>query len=75
LRRWAIEADEDVNLGRGITFAVLRGEGRPRGSSGDVRFRFASVAIWGDGVIERETTYIDIGEARAAAERLAQERG
>ena len=65
---------EDM-MGSYEEFAVLRGKGRPVGSSGDIRFRFASIAIWSDGVIERETTYIDIDEARAAAERLAEERG
>src|SRR6478752_3477295 len=56
---WAIEAEESINLGQGVTFLVLCGEGRPVGSSGYLRFRFASIAIWSDGVIERETTYID----------------
>ena len=71
---WAIEAEESINLGQGVTFVVLRGEGRPVGSSGYLRFRFANISIWSDGVIERETTYIDIDEARAPAERLAEER-
>jgi hypothetical protein len=31
--------------------------------------------FWADGLIERVTTFLDIDEARAAAERLAQERG
>jgi hypothetical protein len=35
----------------------------------------ASVATWTNALIERTTTYPDIDEARAAAERLAQERG
>jgi hypothetical protein len=30
---------------------------------------------WSDGLIVRNTTYPDIDEARAAAERLAEERG
>jgi hypothetical protein len=33
------------------------------------------VLIWSDGLILRVTTFTDIDEARAAAERLAQERG
>jgi hypothetical protein len=37
--------------------------------------RFASVAVFADGVLVRHTLYTDIDEARAAAERLAQERG
>ena len=32
-------------------------------------------AVWVEGLIVRVTTYTDIDEARAAAERLAEERG
>jgi hypothetical protein len=31
--------------------------------------------IWADGLIERTTLFLDIDEGRAAAERLAEERG
>jgi hypothetical protein len=37
--------------------------------------RWAAVAEWADGLTTRVTVYTDIDEARAAAERLAQERG
>jgi hypothetical protein len=37
--------------------------------------RSALVATWADGLIEKETNFTDPSEARAAAERLAQERG
>jgi ketosteroid isomerase-like protein len=41
-----------------------------------VRVRVAGVGVWTEGVIERVTDYADnFAEARAAAERLAQERG
>jgi len=33
------------------------------------------VTTWAHGLIERATYYADIDEARAAAERLGQERG
>jgi hypothetical protein len=46
---------------------------RPR-SSGEVRLRSGVVGEWVDGVIVRVTIYPDIDEARAAAERLAEER-
>jgi hypothetical protein len=36
--------------------------------------RSASVAVFAGGVLVRHTLYTDIDEARAAAERLAQER-
>jgi hypothetical protein len=45
------------------------------GSEGSVQIRFGSVSIWTGGLIERATNYCDIGDARAAAERLAEERG
>jgi hypothetical protein len=37
--------------------------------------RLATVWVLVEGLIERQTNYFDIDEARAAAERLAQERG
>ncbi len=42
-----------------------------------VPFSFAtqSVAQWTDGLIVRNTTYTDITQARAADERLVEERG
>ena len=49
--------------------------GHPVGSSGEVQIRFGSVASWTEAVVERLTAFMDIDEARAAAERLAQERG
>jgi ketosteroid isomerase-like protein len=63
-------------LRNGVTYAILHQRGRLMGSSGFVELRYAAVAIWRDGLIERFTVYAtDIDEARAAAERLAQERG
>jgi hypothetical protein len=44
-------------------------------SGGEVRQRNAVVGEWADGLIVRMTLYTDIDEARAAAERLAKERG
>jgi hypothetical protein len=48
--------------------------GRPLGSSGDVRLRYAAVTEWTKGPIVRTRNYTDIDEALTAAERLAQER-
>jgi ketosteroid isomerase-like protein len=69
------EAEEIIDLGHGVTFGVIIVTGRPVGSSAEIRFRFASVATWANGVIKREMRYVSIDEARAAAERLAEERG
>jgi ketosteroid isomerase-like protein len=68
------EAEEIQDLGNGVAFAVFVQRGRPVGSTGWVEFRDARVMIWADGLIERTTTFLDIDEARAAADRLARER-
>jgi ketosteroid isomerase-like protein len=69
------EAEETLDLGNGVGFRVLVQRGRPVGSSGEVQLRYGAVSVWEDGKIARITNYTDIDEARAAAERLAQERG
>jgi len=69
------EFEEIIDLGHGVTFSVTIITGRPVGSSGEVRVRAAFVGIWTEGVMERVTGYTDnFDEARAAAERVAQER-
>jgi len=72
---WEIVPEELVDLGNGVVFGVLVQQGRLLGSTAQVRYRFAQVSAWDDGVIVRVTGYTDIDEARAAAKRLAQERG
>jgi ketosteroid isomerase-like protein len=69
------KAEEIRDLGNGVAFAVILQKGRVAGSSGSVQLRYAAVMEWADGLIVRNTTYTDIDEARAAAERLAEERG
>jgi ketosteroid isomerase-like protein len=70
-----VVAEEMVDLGNGVGYTILCQRGRPVGSSGEVRRRFACVALSVNGLWVRVTTYSDIDEARADAERLAQERG
>ena len=72
---YKFEFEEGRDLGNGVTFAVVVRRARPRGGTGWVQFRSGIVSTWVDGLIERTTNYADIDEARAAAERLAQERG
>ena len=67
------ESEDFRDLGSGVTCGVL--VARPQGSDGFVENRIGVVAIWRDGRIARGRAYTDIDEARAAAERLAQERG
>jgi hypothetical protein len=54
---------------------VILQTGRPVGSSGEVRVRYGSVTQSAEGLIVRVTNYPDIDNARAAAGRLAEERG
>ena len=68
-------ADEILDLGNGVVFFVLREDGRMMGSDAHVENRSAWVSMWVAGLVVRTTVYADIDKARAAAERLAQERG
>ena len=70
-----VELEEPLDLGNGVTFGVVVTKGRPVGSSGYVRHKNAVVTVWVGGLVERVTNYFDIDEARADAERLAEERG
>jgi len=72
---FAAMLEEVQDLGNGVTFGVIRQQGRLVGSSSHVQLRHAAVYVWVDGVIARAITGPDIEEARAAAERLAKERG
>ncbi len=71
---YELEAEETLDLGNGVGLRILIQKGRPVGSSGEVQLRYAAVSVWDDGKIVRMTNYNDIDEARAVAERLAQER-
>jgi ketosteroid isomerase-like protein len=73
--QYALETEEVVDLGNGVTLAVLHQGGRPSGSTGEVQLRYASVTMWANGLMTRVTNYRDIDEARATAERLAEQRG
>ena len=69
------EVEEIRDLGGGVAFAVVAQRGRPPGSTGWVQFRSAVIVIWANGLIEWSRFSTDVDEARAAAERLAEERG
>jgi hypothetical protein len=70
---YSMEAEEIVDLGNEVTFAVLIQRGRFVGSIGEAQLRYASAALWVGGLMTRCTNYRDVEEARAAAERLARE--
>jgi ketosteroid isomerase-like protein len=69
------EEEELLDLGHGVLLSVVRESARLVGGSGRVDQRVAHLIIWANGKIEWYKHYPDIDEARAAAERLAQERG
>jgi uncharacterized protein (TIGR02246 family) len=66
--------EEVRDLGNGVVFAVVVQNGRPLGSAGHLRQREGWVFVWVRGLIAR-LTISEVDEARAAAERLAEERG
>ena len=69
-----IELQEVLDRGNGVAFVVNRLKGRLAGSTGDTRLWQAWVQVWVDAMMVRQMSYLDIDEARAAAERLAGER-
>src|SRR4051794_26721036 len=66
--------EEVRDLGNGVVFAVVVQDGRLAGSAGHLRQREGWIFVWVRGLIAR-LTISEVDEARAAAERLAQERG
>ena len=68
------ELEEVSDLGGGVVFAVVIQDGRPVGGDGRVRQREGWVYLWVGGSIARLTTS-EVDQARAAAERLAEELG
>jgi ketosteroid isomerase-like protein len=71
---YTAQIEEGVDLGAGIGLAVINQQGRPLGSSSEVRMRYAALGVWVEGSIVRHTMYTDIAVGRAAAEQLAEER-
>jgi ketosteroid isomerase-like protein len=69
-----IEPEQILDLGSGVVLAVARQNARPVGSAGYVQMHQANVFVWVEGLLVHVTIYVDIDQARAAAERLARER-
>jgi ketosteroid isomerase-like protein len=70
-----IEAEESVDLGHGVVFSLVCEDGRMVGSDSHVQQRRGWVLLWVEDVISRATAYLDIDQARAVAEWLAESRG
>ena len=68
-------ADEILRFGENVILTINTQMARLPGSSGFVRPHDAYVFLFEDGLIARHTPYQNINQARAAAERLAKERG
>jgi ketosteroid isomerase-like protein len=69
------ELEEVSDLGGGVVFAIVIHGGRLVGSTGGrIRLRDGWVYLWVGGTLARLIT-AEVDEARAAAERLAEERG
>jgi uncharacterized protein (TIGR02246 family) len=66
--------EEVRELGNGVVFAVVVQDARLVGGAGHVRQREGWVFVWVRGLIAGLTTS-EVDEGRAAAERLAEERG
>jgi hypothetical protein len=58
-----------------VVVGIVTMRGRSPGSAGWVSQRYAAVSTVTDGLIDGTTNLFDVDEARAAAERLAEERG
>jgi ketosteroid isomerase-like protein len=70
-----LDVEEALDVGHGVVLAVVRQKARPVGSTGHVQSRQALVYVWLGEMVTRVTTYFDIDEGRAAAERLVESRG
>jgi ketosteroid isomerase-like protein len=70
-----IEVEDLLDLGGGIAFLTATLDGRLAGSTAHMRVRFGATYRWVGDLIVHVASYPDIDEARAAAERLAEERG
>jgi len=67
--------EEALDLGNGVLFVVASLGGRPTGSAGGVQERCSYTVTWAAGMVVGVVLSQDIETARAAAERLAEERG
>jgi hypothetical protein len=73
-RELTVDMVEIVDMGNGVVYGICVLTGRLAGG-GEVHQRWAAVNTFVDGLIVRVEAYLNPDEARAAAERLAEERG
>src|SRR2546430_17422293 len=65
-----IEAEEILDLGNGVTFAVIVENAKLVGGRGEVRVRQAQIGVWARGAAVRGTKGTNVDKGRTAAERL-----
>jgi hypothetical protein len=68
-------AEEVLDLGAGVLFAVCLEDARPAGSTGRIQSRAAFIYEWVEGLIARLALYLDVYEVGAVVQRLAEQRG
>ncbi len=71
---FAAETDEVLHFGDGVVLAVVGMLGQMTPGGGPVELHTAWIYEWVEGTAVRVTIHLDIDEARAAGEHLAQER-
>jgi ketosteroid isomerase-like protein len=74
LENWRVEIRELHDLGNEIVLVISVQTGFSAGGGPQIRLRHTSLFVWSGEVIVQAIHYRDIHEARAAAERLAEER-
>jgi len=71
---YELTLEEIQDVGNGIVFAVFFHAADLQGGGGSLRVRSSAVLDWEAGQLVGLTSYRDVDKARAAAERLAEER-
>ena len=71
---YQIDMEETVDLGEGVIFVVVNATGRPVGMDASVEQRRGWAIVWTNGKVVRAASYLDLDQAQAAAEHLAEER-
>jgi ketosteroid isomerase-like protein len=69
---YRVDVEEAVDLGGGVTFVAVNATGRPAGMDGSVQQRRGWIARWSSGKVVRAASYLDLDQAREAAQRLAK---
>jgi len=68
-----IDVLEIREIGNGVVLAAFHFKGPPKGTTAEAQTYIALVYKWVHGRVANVTTYFDVDEGRAAAERLAEE--